>query len=383
MRTIRDQPGRKSTYFLADGDQIFALDGDDLVYILLPMVGSVTGLADGGADTDSLFVDLRQSSDPVTFDAGDKTPTLRFAGSSAVEIRDFEFVEMQLGSGDDRIILGATRDEIRTGAGDDYISLGDGFDKASGGAGNDTIFGGAGDDTLDGYGDNDQLHGGTGNDQIDGWSGNDTIFSTAGADTIAGDEGYDTLIYSRSGTQSSIEFDAATGRFTRDGGLPESEVSTVEEFAIYTGFGADTVKTGDGDDVISTGVGDDVLIGGKGADYLQGGYGNDHFVFTFDDTTTEADPVVTSAGDIDRIGWFEGAGAADGDKIDVSGIGFFQGLTTENVYTGGPGNLMTLLTAQFLTGNIFTGFETRYVHVLIDDAWIDASAYTVDDLILV
>ena len=78
---------------------------------------------------------------------------------------------------------------------------------------------------------------------------------------------------------------------------------------LYAAGGSDFLRGGDGDDRLSGGYGADVLMGGRGAD-----------VFDFD-RAAESDP---DSNDVLRAAdggtAFDGAGAASGDRIDLSGV---------------------------------------------------------------
>jgi Ca2+-binding RTX toxin-like protein len=100
--------------------------------------------------------------------------------------------------------------------------------------------------------------------------------------------------------------------------------------------GNDTLRGGSGNDVLNGGKGNDILIGGRGADTLTGGAGADHFVFLLGDSGVEKSAR-------DRITDFA---AADGDRIDLSGIDAITGggddaFTLVTEFTGVAGQLTT------------------------------------------
>ena len=140
-----------------------------------------------------------------------------------------------------------------------------------GNGGNDTLGAGGGNDTLEGGNGNDSLGGGNGNDRHLGGAGNDTVFAGAGNDTALGGNGNDSLV------------------------------------------------GGDGSDSLQGEAGNDVLAGGNGKDLLQGGGGQDRFDFNL---VGESNP--GAACDVLQAGGggtaFDGAGAAAGDRIDLSDI---------------------------------------------------------------
>lgn len=102
-------------------------------------------------------------------------------------------VDVNSGSGNDRIFTGHGNDTIVAGTGDDFVDAGAGDDNVTGGAGNDTIYGGAGNDVIDGGIGDDWLYGGNDDDFVTGGSGNDLIWGESGNDTLKGDAGNDLL----------------------------------------------------------------------------------------------------------------------------------------------------------------------------------------------
>ncbi|MBL8659148.1 MAG: hypothetical protein JNM75_05275 [Rhodospirillales bacterium] len=153
----------------------------------------------------------------------------------------------------------------------DYYYLDADDDTIYGGTGNDLIYGSGGDaDTWDG---NDLLYGDDGNDRIFGSYGDDQMYGGTGADELGGQGGSDTM---------------------------------------YGGAGKDKLGGGSGNDWLY-GEGDaDVLSGRGDLDHLSGGPGNDIFDY---------DAVTDSKGAArDVIQDFAGAGAAVGDRIDLSTI---------------------------------------------------------------
>jgi hypothetical protein len=162
------------------------------------------------------------------------------AGFTAVWRSAGQFIVIDGGAGDDRIVTGrapslmsgGTGDDRLTGAQfDDTLKGGSGNDVLKGGGGNDQISGHLGRDGLSGGAGNDLLVGGDGNDRLSGGALDDRLYGGLGADTLAGDLGNDWL----------------------DGG-PQ-------------------------DDRLGGGGGDDTLIGGAGNDRLAGGPGADVFSF--------------------------------------------------------------------------------------------------------
>lgn len=267
---------------------------------------------------------------------------------------------------------------IKVGQSIAFLAIGASIEKLVGTASNDTL---AGDDNPN------EIFGGNGSDNIRAGSGNDTIYGGDGvsdpddsADTIAGENGAD-LIYGNSGddviyggvgvADSEGSSDTIYGGFGRDGiygnagddflygGGAAADPNDLAD-TIYGGKGADYIignggndvlygggavaDPGDSNDTIFGGVGDDVIYGnggndsivaGPGNDQLHGGFGDDIYVFT-------------SSGGIDVIQFFEGAGVAGGDIIqlqsNINGSGIFTAEQAVAAITvAGDGSAVLLL----------------------------------------
>ncbi|NOU10258.1 MAG: calcium-binding protein, partial [Nitrospira sp.] len=123
--------------------------------------------------------------------------------------------------------------------------------------------------------------------------------------------------------------------------------------AIYGGALADLIDGGNGDDSLYGNAGNDTLVGGIGVDRLNGGLGND----TFDYNAAGESPAGVGR---DVITDFAGAGAAIGDKID---------LTTIDANSLAAGN------QAFIWGGAFTAGHLRYAGgVLQGNTDADAAA---------
>lgn len=202
------------------------------------------------------------------------------------------------------------------------------IENAVGGSGNDAISGNAAANALSGNAGNDTLRGNTGNDVLRGGAGGDSLYGDAGVDTMYGDGGND-IYYVDAVSDMAIETLAGTA-----GGadIVYSRVTftlgtNVETLRMIPGSGGvngtgnalnneisgtsatNTLRGMAGADRLDAGGAGDVLIGGTGAD-----------VFLYLDTTVST----SSARDTIRAGdgalAFEGAGAAAGDRFDLSGI---------------------------------------------------------------
>lgn len=215
------------------------------------------------------------------------------------------------GSGDDDMVGNAANNLMYGNDGDDDLT---GF------AGNDTLLGGGGDDWIDGHVGIDQMYGDHGDDIYyvdtlgdiaiegtkDAIGGDDLVFSYI---SYALGFGLEKLILVTPYDYNGHGNDLAN---TIDGGSGRNE--------LYGNAGDDTLRGNGGNDLLSGGDGKDKLVGGAGSDFLFGGKGAD--IFDFDSVGDS--PAGSGLRDVCRAGGgaiaFEGAGAAGGDRIDLSGI---------------------------------------------------------------
>lgn len=174
---------------------------------------------------------------------------------------------------------------INTLAGDDEVSADENVQVSlgiGGGEGNDTLTGGAADDILVGGAGDDQIAGGGGHDSLAGWEG---------ADRLSGGDGHDKL---------------------------------------YGGTGDDILRGNGGNDSLLAYDGDDRLEGGAGADHLQSGAGADAL-----DGGEGADMIYAEHGDQVDTGRVKDGGDVDADLVIAE-----QGLSSENISTGGTNDVV-------------------------------------------
>jgi Ca2+-binding RTX toxin-like protein len=276
-------------------------------------------------------------------------------------------------SGNDRLTGTVDADSISGLAGDDTLLGGDSNDTLLGGLGNDLLLGGRGNDVLDGGAGNDFLLGGDTRDTTLKGAGNDTYILRLGSgvdhiqdfDVTVGNTDValfngvastavsalerkgDNLVIMYSASDQLI-MDAYFGQrgnqveqfkfsngMTWDETAIKARVITVGTTAAETITGyndgtnriygldgndrliggalADLIDGGNGNDTLYGEAGNDTLVGGLGADSLTGGLGND----TFDYNAVSESPAGVGR---DIISGFAGAGAAIGDKIDLTTI---------------------------------------------------------------
>ena len=353
-------------------------------------------------------------------------------------------------SGDDSLRGDDGNDSLLGGAGNDTIDGGNGNDLLFGGLGDDTIDGGLGRDSLNGGAGNDYLIarlgdtllGGAGDDLIsvtdnllavlDGGIGVDTLRFEVGYDisgsTVAGFEflnlnGFVSMRTAQLATFGTVAgynagFNTASLHLT-DGGtvainlaptlsssfsLTGSADANIVSFNagyfatinVNAGYGADSITGAAGSDslrgeqgndtlaglagadTLDGGLGADVLNGGDGADVLTGGSGQDIFVFSALSSSDPANP--------DRIIDFEGAGANQGDKINLSAIDADGNLGTLDAFifgSVGRGGVSLVDQGTDTLVRLNTDNDAAFESViLIADGAVLASSYTAADFIL-
>lgn len=287
-------------------------------------------------------------------------------------------------------------------AGDDTINGLDGNDTINGGAGNDILEGDAGYSNVAGSW-NDFLDGGAGNDILRGYDGNDTYVVDSAGDDIQEEitdatGGVDTVRSSKINTDLSSDFTVTElenlvliGNALNGVGNSQNNVITGNSRAnsLTGGAGDDTILGGsnndivDGDsgnDIVRGQAGNDVVMGGSGVDTRIGGLGNDTFPFQFL-TPGEIDTIAAG----DGATAFQGAGAAVGDIIDLSGIDAVAGGGNNAFHFGGAAiGRLTLVNVGNVTqvrGNVDADATFELV-INIQDGAVGAGAYNGADFIL-
>jgi Ca2+-binding RTX toxin-like protein len=238
-----------------------------------------------------------------------------------------------------------------------------GIENAQTGAGNDVFIGNAAANRFDGGG------------------GNDTFDGAGGTDYFNGGAGIDTVLYTSNTTSVNVNLTNQSVSFPGQS-WPSESFAFVENAS--TGSAADTLAGSSGANELHGMGGGDRLVGAAGADRLVGGAGNDVFVFLANDSTTLARDVIAAG---DGATAFQGAGAAAGDRIDLSG--YDADTTRAGVQDWAFGTshakghlwVTTSGSQTILNGNVDNDAAIEF-QVAIDDAAVAASAYKVQDFIL-
>lgn len=284
----------------------------------------------GGARSEMFISDTRDTGDVFAGRNGDDTYVL-YANATIVE---------REGGGRDSLFL------MDRQLGDDYrlpghIEIVTVLSSFTGNAADNWIASTDPRGTLRGLGGDDSLTAGmgAGGYTLDGGLGNDVLNGANGPDTLRGGSGNDVL-----------------------GG----------------GNNNDTLSGGSGNDILRGGTGNDVLWGGTGADRLAGNEGRDTFLFRSADESP--------ASGSDTIQGFEGAGAATGDLIDLSGIdanGSAEGNQSFEFGGAGAGQVRVVNGGgvSILLANTDADAAAE-LRIVIEDYGTRAAAYTADDFIL-
>lgn len=290
---------------------------------------------------------------------------------------------------------------------------GNGADELHGHAGNDLLNGGGGDDFLFG----DDLDSERGNDTLDGGAGADFLYGHAGNDTYvidnAGDQifedtaasgGVDTVqssvisvAFANYGLNTSgLENIVLTGSKALNGtgndfanaisgnGAANTLIGMAGNDTLVGNGGNDYLDGQTGRDVVRGGAGNDTLLGGPDADTLIGGAGRD--VFKFGALIGSVPGAMDQIQSGDGGAAFDGAGAATGDKVDVSVMDADTTATGNQTFVfggTGKGHLSVVDSGSdtIVRGNMDNDATFEF-QVVIHDGGVHASAYTAADFIL-
>ncbi len=158
-----------------------------------------------------------------------------------------EAVDVNSGSGNDKVIGTNFSDKIHGGNGNDRLSGGQGDDTLYGGNGFDRLWGGTGNDFLAGGDDRDYLYGGGGNDSLFGESDDDVLYGDNGSDLLDGGLGNDVLVGGEGNDRlyggkdsGSIAIDADNNAVITAGDVLSGETGS-DTFNYSAGDGADYI----------------------------------------------------------------------------------------------------------------------------------------------
>ena len=256
------------------------------------------------------------------------------------------------------------------------------IENAQTGSGNDILVGSAVANEFYGNAGNDSFAGGGGNDSLYGGDGNDTFDGGGGTDYADGGAGSDTILFTTN--TSSVRIDLVNQAVTFPGTTFAGESFSGIENA-STGSGADSLFGNTSSNELRGGAGADRMNGFEAADQLVGGLGNDTFVFTAaaHSLGTSRDTIAAGDGAIA----FEGAGAAAGDKIDLSAIDADTTKAGDQAFAWGTATGKAKLWAvnsgnvTLIRGNTDNDAAVE-IEIAIADAGVLANKYVAGDFIL-
>ena len=226
---------------------------------------------DGGTGDDDTLNAIRvvgtDGRDDVRVAGGDGTITVSLNGTAQTfDLAGVEFVEIDLGAGDDGAIVDpavTARVYIFGGDGDDTLFGGSGHDTLTGGAGRNRLVGGEGDDLLNGSGGRDFLFGEGGDDRLYGNGGGDYMNGSAGVDRLFGGSEDDFML----GGSSNDKL------YGQDG--DDTLIGERQNDLVFGGNGDDLIFGRDGSDSLHGQTGNDTIAGQRGLDFYFGGDGDD------------------------------------------------------------------------------------------------------------
>ncbi|MBN3938380.1 calcium-binding protein [Nostoc sp. NMS9] len=269
-------------------DSIFGFGGNDT---LNPGSG-LNDYIDGGTGIDLLVVDYSNVSNPYSF-----------------SFNNIEKVSFKGSNGVDNFTFNNTTDTLYGNGGNDILDAGAFDDYLDGGSGSDSLYGGDGNDTLNpGSGVNDYIDGGTGIDLLV------VDYSNVSNPYSFSFNNIEKVSFKGSNGVDNFTFNNTTDTLYGNGGNDILDAGAFDDY-LDGGSGSDSLYGGDGNDILN---------GRKDNDYLVGGSGADKFVF---DSLSDG---------IDYIADFK---YFEGDKIQISKVGFGASSTSQFSYNNSTGAL--------------------------------------------
>ena len=210
--------------------------GDDAITSGVGFLGPAIADVDGGADTDTVTYTGTGAPDTIGIAPNGTAVALFTPTGGLVNASGLEHTLVQ-GLGGADVITGQNGIGALTQL---TIDGGDGADQLRGGDGADTLIGGSGSDVVAGGIGNDVALLGTGNDHFV-WNPGDA------SDTVEGQGGTDELDFNGANINEhfTVSANGSRVRFTRDVANVTTDLGGVEQLALRTLGGADTVDVGD------------------------------------------------------------------------------------------------------------------------------------------
>ena len=316
--TLNGGTGDDTLDGIAGLDTLNGEDGNDTI------TARVGNIVDGGAQTDTLNLDLTSLTTSAVYDLAVLASAMIDFGSGTTA-RNVEGGTLRLGTGT-HDVTATSAWIVYAGGGADILR---GGGQAFGEAGDDQLFGDAGVNLLDGGEGQDYLTGGVG-DTLDGGNGGDTIDLDLSGMTTAVTGNLAAVVSSAAtlGTTTIARVDLGVirlgsgndqitlgARLVARGGDGNDTITAAATGSVFYGEGGndtlnggaveDTIYGGDGDDTINGNNGNDIIEGGLGADTMNGGFQNDIFRFNFgaqsDSTSLAPDTIVAFQRGSDKL----------------------------------------------------------------------------------
>jgi len=314
--------GRIDSLTLGMNDDLVTNSGD--IDAGLTLGGGNDMLANGGTidgtvafgSGDDVLKNTKRINDDVFMGGGNNTVTnsgqilaTLHLGSGNDTVKNTGFIfEVELGDGTNSLTNSGSIGDLIGGSGNDIV-------KSTGDTSNVNLKGG--DDTFIGGADEENVVDDIGSDTYNLGGGNDQLSLVFGVDTADGGAGLDRVTLSVANpcriNLDTKEVDLGGQTLNANSAFSTGIAATIKNFEWATGGSNDDLINGNAaaNFLIGSG-GKDILAGGLGSDRLIGGADDDAFVYfqTKDSGITQATR--------DVIADFQGAGAAGGDKIDLS-----------------------------------------------------------------
>jgi len=361
-------------------DTLTTGDGNDVVETLagndVVAVAKGVDAVDGGADSDTLSIDVSDEAAGITIDLTIGGGAQQASGGSD-SVRNFEGFGTVVGSAGADIFREGTfiaNGNFSTGTGDDLVAVMSGSDTVALGDGTDTlifdrsysgyavylstalggslaagysgtynadyagsaVFSGVENFQVRGGGAGDTLITGDGNDIVAGNAGNDALTVGGGTNTVDGGADTDTLSIDLSGQATGVTIDLRLSGQQDSGGT--ISIMNIESFAgqvIGSSFG-DTLIEGNYavNAAFSTGGGNDLVRVTNGSDTVDLGSGTDTLVF---DRSYSGYAVYLSVGITGSLA----TGYAGTLYGDYAGSAAFTGVENFQIFGGSAGDTLT------------------------------------------
>lgn len=362
--SITGNARNNSLYGLAGSDSLSGEAGADILE-----GGDGDDFLDGGSGADAMY-------------GGRGDDTYRVDSASDVVV---ETLFQSQGGGIDTVNLEYAPSSYTLGTSVENLQMSwdSGNQNATGNVLGNVIYGGSGANQIRGLEGNDVLHGYEGADILDGGTGVDTMYGGYAGDTYLVDQSTDRAI--EYAWEEGMDIVNATASFTLGANVEDLTLVGSANINGTGNSGANLLSGSTGANTLRGLGGADTFRSQSGADIVIGGTGADVFQYQGVQGSNPAQRDVIRAGDGATA--FQGAGAAAGDRFDLSqldAVSATQGVQDFVFGTAtGRGRLWatTVGTQTYINGNTDTDAVIEF-QVAIDDGAVRHTAYTAADFLL-